>query len=334
MLSRVADSLFWMSRYMERAENMARFIDVNQQLSLDVPSRQGRELLKDWFPIVASLGDEEAFQTRRLKRDAASVTEFLVFDRTHPNSILCSLAAARENARTIREHLTTEMWEQINRTYLWFLGKSARQSYERNAYDFFQRTKKTLQLFQGITDTTMIHGEGWEFIQMGKFLERADKTSRLLDDEYHILQQSKATPNDLLLQWLAILRCCSARQIYQRIYASSVQPLKVAELLLINETFPRSVEYCVLHIDQSLRRISGVPPGRFSNRAEQLSGRLMAELSYSNIEDVCGHGFHAAMDELQIKLNDIGQAIGETYIHNYTPAEQVPMEQAQPAQQQ
>lgn len=333
MLSRVADSLYWMSRYAERAENIARFLDVNQQLMLDLPSRQSQDLLKNWLPIVTSLGDDQDFRARKLKPDSNTVTEFLVFNRHHPNSIAGCLSAARENARTIREHLSTDMWEQINRTYLWITSKSARQSFERNHYEFFQRVKKTLQLFQGITDTTMIHGEGWEFIQIGKYLERADKTTRLLDEDYHLLRNTNGSPNDLLLQWLAVLRSCSTRQIYQRLYASSVQPLKVAELLLLNQTMPRSVEFCVRQIDLSLRRISGVPAGRFSNRAEKLSGRLLAELSYSAIEDICAVGLHQAMDNLQIKLNQVGDAIAETYIHNTQPVSPEMRPVSQPPQE-
>jgi len=320
MLSRVSESLYWMSRYAERAENILRFVDVNQQLMLDVPSRQGRELAKNWLPIVDCLGDAELFQERKLKPNAASVTDFLVFDRSHFNSVAGCLAAARENARTIREHLSNEMWEQINRTYLWFMSKSARASFDRNHYEFLQRSKKTLQLFQGITETTMLHGEGYDFIQIGKHLERADKTSRLLDEEYHLLQQGETSPNDVLLQWLAVLRSCSARHIYQRIYARAVEPIKVAELLTLNEALPRSIQFCARQIDTALRRISGVPTGRYSNDAEKLSGRLTAELSFSSIGDICAPGLHQAMDEIQIKLNNIGAAIVDTYIENTQPA--------------
>ena len=333
MLSRVADSLYWMSRYVERAENVARILDVNQQLMLDLPSKQAAALTKDWQPVVACLGDEESFARHSRIADAATVTEFLVFERSYSNSIASCLSAARENARTVRENLTTEMWEQINRTYLWITAKSARQSFENNQYEFFQRVKKTLQLFQGITDTTMPRGEGWEFLQIGKHLERADKTSRLLDEEYHILRQNEASPNDLLLQWLAVLRSCSGRQIYQRIYACGVDPTKVSEMLLLNESLPRSVEFCVLRLDQSLRRISGVAPGRFSNLAEKLTGRLLSELAFSSIDDILTRGLHEAMDDLQLKLNAIGEAIYSTYIHLETPMPKFTDIQPQPAQQ-
>jgi uncharacterized alpha-E superfamily protein len=334
MLSRVADSLFWMSRNVERAENIARIVDINLQLMLDIPSRQTVELAKNWMPIVACLGEEEAFQERHKKSDLATVTEFLLFDRAHANSIASCLSSARENARTVREILSSEMWEQINRTSLWIQSKAARQSFENNQYEFFQRVKKTLQLFQGITDTTMIHGEGWEFIQLGKFLERADKTSRVLDEKYHILNQKSGTsPNDLLLQWLAVLRSCSARQTYQRIYACAVDPIKVAEFLILNETLPRSIIFSVLHLDQSLRRISGVAAGHYANPAEKHSGRLLAELTFSSIEEYWQQGLHQAVDTIQLKLNQIGQGIFDSYIHQSFPEPANARTTAQPAQE-
>lgn len=319
MLSRVADSLYWLSRYVERAENIARIIDVNAQLMLDLSTAKAETLSRQWLPVAACLGDESAFRARSRQTDAATVTEFLVFDRSHPNSISGSLAAARENARTVREQITTEMWEQLNRTYLWLMSKGARQAYERNSYEFFQRVKKSLQLFQGITDSLMMHGEGWDFIQMGRHLERADKTSRLLDDAFFLLPTDRNRPADMLPQWLSILRSCNARQAYQRLYAAVVEPVKVAHLLLLNEQFPRSVVFCVGHLDQALRRVSGVGPGRYSNLAERLSGRLLAELSYSAIEEVWNRGLHAAVDDLQTRLNDIGRAIISTYIEPTAP---------------
>jgi uncharacterized alpha-E superfamily protein len=313
MLSRVADSLFWMSRYVERAENLARIIDVNDQLMLDLSAQQAKALSRNWLPVIACLGEEQAFHARHRAADKTTVTDFLVFDRSHASSITGSLSLARENARTVREQITTEMWEQLNRTYLWLMSKGAHQFYERNNYEFFQRVKKSLQLFQGITDSVMVRGEGWEFIQMGKYLERGDKTTRLLDDEFFLLPTDRLRPADVIPQWISILRSCNARQAYQRCYATVVDPVQVADLLLLNEAFPRSVVYCVRQLDQSLRRISGVTAGRYSNAAEKHSGRLVAELRFSGIDEFWDRGLHRAIDELQSKLNQLGQAISETY---------------------
>ena len=334
MLSRVSDCLYWMSRSVERAENIARILDVNLQLMLDLPQQQARQLDKNWIAVAECLGDDEAFRKTKAKADCATVTDFLVFNRDNPNSIVSCLASARENARTVREQISTEMWEQLNRSYLWATSRAAKAAYQRSQYDFFQSVKEISHLFQGITDSSMTHGEGWEFIQIGRFLERADKTSRVLDDKFHLLHTLGVSASDQR-QWVAVLRSCSARQAYQKIYVSEVRPAKVAELLLLDESFPRSVLFCVSEVDNALRRISGTPPGRFANLAEKLSGRFSSELRYSTIEELIEPGLHRTADLLQIRFNQIGSAIYQNYIHLALPVEPRPKKvpQAEQAQQ-
>ena len=313
MLSRVADCLFWMSRCIERSENIARMLDVNLQLMLDISGQLSEELNKNWLPIAACLGEDKPFRKHFTRTDAAAVTEFLVFDREHPNSIVSCLASARENARTVRGQISTEMWEQINRSYLWCVSRLARQTFDRNQCQFFQEIREISHLFQGITDASMVHDEGWDFIQVGKFLERADKTSRALDDKFHLLRRT-GKPNEHL-QWIAVLRSCSGRQAYQKIYVCDVQPEKVTELLVLNRSFPRSVRSCIHNLDNYLRRISGVAPGHYANEAEKFSGRLLAELNFSAVEEIYEPGLHHSMDVLQTRLNQVGEAILSTYMH-------------------
>ncbi len=334
MLSRVADCLLWMGRHVERAENIARLLDVNTQVLLDLPLKQAEKLKKDWFPVVAALGDEESFRRFTRRTDSATVTHFLTFSRDNPNSIVSCLAAARENARTVREQISTEMWEELNRIYLWSLSKDAATVFEENCYDFFQRIREFACLFYGVTDTSMPHTEGWDFIQLGILLERADKTSRFLDEEFHLVKGSTEQPSEYTLQWTSVLRSCSAQQAYQQIYVARVEREKVADLLLLSESFPRSVEFCVQQIDTVLRRISGVAPARFSNRAEKLSGRLVAELVYSSIDDIIAVGLHRAMDDLQTKINAIGAAIYDAYLHHPSPVEPEPAPADEQSQQQ
>lgn len=314
MLSRVAECLYWMSRYVERAENLARIVDVNSQVMLDIPYDQSKKLEADWSPVLASLGEDEAYAETGRGADRMTVTNFLLFDREHPNSIVSCLATARENARTVRAEIAAEMWEQLNRTYLWFTSDEAIAAFLRNHYEFFQQLRETSQLFQGITDSSMLHGEAWEFIQLGKFIERADKTSRVLDEEYHILRHAGLQAHLDTMEWTAVLRSCSARQAYQRVYVAAVKPESVSELLLLNATFPRSVRFCVEEIDRSLRVISGVQRGHFTNPAEKLTGQLLSELCFSEIEDIYARGLHEAVDRIQLQLNRIGDAIFRTYI--------------------
>ena len=202
----------------------------------------------------------------------------------NPNSIYSCLATARENARTVREQISVEMWEQINRMYLFFLPGDAKRLFHSSTYEFFKWTLEASQLFQGICEATMAHDEGWEFIQLGIFLERADRTSRILDIKYHILLPSgeQVGGNVDTVQWMAVLKSCSALEPYRKHYRGQVKPWKVVEFLVKNQTFPRSILFCVDSVDHSLHKITGVDRGDFQYNveAERLSGKLLADLCY------------------------------------------------------
>ena len=183
MLSRVANSIYWLSRYMERAENVARFIDVNLQMMLDLPTGSREQ----WHPLISISGDDAAFASHYPMPSRENVIKFLALDSENPNSIISCLRGARENARTIREAISSEMWEQVNTSYLTVIAAASDPLLIHSPYSFFNEVKKASQLFDGITDATMLHEESWHFYRMGRLLERADKTSRLLDVKYYIL---------------------------------------------------------------------------------------------------------------------------------------------------
>src|ERR1700685_892254 len=193
MLSRVADSLYWMSRYAERAENIARILDVNLQLMLDLPKLAPEEQKTLWEPVLRSTGDHEDFFKHHKVTSSENVIDFLTLHPKNPNSI--STTPARENARHVREQISLEMWEEINRTYLWMKSQTLKKIQRQGPYEFFTAVKNASHLFQGITDGTMTHGEDWDFIQVGKYLERADMTTRILDanDEIFITRPAKHT---------------------------------------------------------------------------------------------------------------------------------------------
>lgn len=337
MLSRVASSLYWMSRYIERAENIARIVDVNLQLLLDLRSLNDQRLAEHWMPIVQSTGDDEQFFKLYKEANGRSVTEFLTFNAENTNSIISSVAQARENARVVRDQITIEMWEEINRLYLFLKSKKARDVLKSSPYDFFQEIKASSLQFQGLTDATIMHTEGWHFMQAGKFLERADKTTRILDVRYQTLPAkglpAAASSQNETLEWAAVLRSCSGWDAYRQLHPADVDPLRVAEFLILSEDFPRSVEFCVASLDQALRRISGVAPGRFSNSGEKLSGRLLADLQFSTIEEVFGHGLHDYLDLLQQKFNAIGDALFAAYIFQPFNALEDEIQQQQQQQQ-
>ncbi len=317
MLSRVASSLYWMSRYIERAENVARLLDVNLQLLLDFRSLDDEKLRAHWMPIVQTTGDEESFVQQHQRATAASVADFMVFREDNPNSIVSSICQARENARMVRDQIAIETWEELNRLYLFIQSPQAHQMWTDSPTDFFNQIKASSLQLIGLSYATHIHNEGWWFSEAGRFIERADKTSRILDLRYHTLPTRglpKAVNQTDTLEWSAVLRSCSAWDAFKSIYGAEVHPRNVAEFLLLNENFPRSIRFCVERLNDSLRRISGVSDRRFSNDAEKLCGRLAAELQFVTIEEVFEAGLHDYIDQVQLKLNNIGEALFNAYI--------------------
>jgi uncharacterized alpha-E superfamily protein len=319
MLSRVAHNLYWMSRHIERAENTARLVDVNLQLLLDVRNLNDRTLAAYWLPVVQSTGDEARFRELHARATGPTVTEFLVFQPENANSIVSCVAQARENARTVRDQLTVEVWEELNRLYLLLHSPRARELWRDSPQDFFHEIKSSSLHLQGLTDATVVRNEGWYFVQAARFLERADKTSRLLDVRQASVPDrgapdAAATSQIDALGWSAVLRSCSAWDAYKVLHGAEVHPALVAEFLLLSEGFPRSARFCVQQVNLALRGISGGAENRFCNEAEKLCGRLLAELQFSTAADIFDSGLHAYVDQLQVKLNAIGDALFQTYI--------------------
>jgi len=317
MLSRVAHSLYWMARYIERAENIARLVDVNLQLLLDLRDLDEERLAKHWLPIIQSTGDEEAFFKLHPRATGQAVTEFLVFQAENPNSIVQSICSARENARMVRDQLTLELWEELNRLYLFVRSPYARDVWRRSPSEFFQEIKAGSLHLNGIAAATLIHDEGWWFVQAGQFLERGDKTTRILDVRYQTLPEQgapKAVSQTETLEWSTVLHSCSAWDAYKTIYGADVHPRLVAEFLLLNDNFPRSARFCVGELNRAVRQISGAAEGYFRNDTDKLTGRLLAELQFSTIDEIFDRGLHRYLDELQQKLNDIGEALFRAYI--------------------
>jgi len=317
MLSRVADSIYWMSRYVERAENVARFVDVNLNLMLDSPSGADQQ----WEPLVNITGDHETFE--KLYAKAATqqnVIQFLTFDRDNPNSILSCLRAARENARSVREIISSEMWLQLNTFYLMVNSAASSGKGFESPHEFFSEVKLASHLFSGITDATMTHGEGWHFGRLGRLLERADKTSRILDVKYFILLRSVAdvgTPLDEV-QWVAVLRSASAFEMYRKRHGRIV-PKAIVEFLLLDSEFPRAIRFCLNAARDSLHAISGTPLGTYRKPAEKLFGQICSDLAYANVDDVMNQGLHEYLDALQTKMNSASTGIYERFFAKRMP---------------
>lgn len=309
MLSRVADAIYWMSRYVERAENIARVVDVNLHLALDYPEAEAQ-----WSPLVETTGDVDLFKARYGAPSREAVLSFLTFDRESPNSIVSCLAHARENARSVREVISSEMWEQVNRAYLMVMD-AARSKMPLDApHDFFTAVKLASHQFVGTTYLTMSHNEGWHFGRLGRLLERADKTSRILDVKYYFLLPSAKDVGTTFdeLQWAAVLRSASAFEMYRKRWGA-ITPAKVVEFLLLSRRFPRSVRYCLNKAERSLHAITGAPIGTSTNAVERELGRLVAEIAYAEIGEVLARGLHESIDDLQLRMNRVGDAVWSTF---------------------
>jgi len=323
MLSRVADSCFWLSRYLERAETTARVLDVNMQLMLDNEDQNPSTVQQYWQPILATLEDQELFSELYDSITPDAVMDFVTFEKKNPSSILACIASARENARTVREQISSEMWEQLNRTHLYLRDGPAKADFQDSPIDFYRRLVDRLHSFQGTTDATMTHGEGWDFLQMGKYLERADSTSRVLDIKYHILLPTgERIGGDVdITQWMAVLRSCSAMEAYLKVYVGQVSGWQVAEFLILHDEFPRSIRFCIDKFDEALHRISGCDPSHFSNDVERLSGMLRSNLDYTTIGNIFKNGLHQYLDQTQLRVIEIADTLAKTYCQWMDPSE-------------
>ena len=310
MLSRAAESVYWMSRYIERAENVARVVGVNLKLEIDLSGLAEEQ----WDPMVQVSGDDTAFRERYHGPNRSDVIEFLTFDAENPNSIISCLAKARENARTVREIISSEMWEEINRFYLSLREPGARGRAVGAAAEFFRDVQRTSHLIEGTKNETMEHGEAWHFTRLGRYIERADQTSRILDVKYFLLLPSAADVGKPVddLQWSALLRSTSGFESYRRLHGL-VSRDAVVDFLLFDRAFPRSVHHCVTQAQESLHIVTGTPLRRFANEAEQRLGRLVADLDYTDAREVIGRGLHEVIDELQDRFNQVGAAITQTF---------------------
>lgn len=309
MLSRTADAIYWLSRYIERAENVARFVDVNFTLALDLPG----EAATQWKPLISTTGDEELFAKHYDELNENNVIQFLTFDRNNPNSILSCLWQARENARAVRDTISSELWEQVNRYYLFVKSASSSKAIDA-PHEFFSRIKSASHLCTGIAESTMSHTEPWQFARLGRLLERADKTARILDVKYFMLLPRAdyvGSPYDALM-WSALLKSASAFEMYRKRFRA-INPNRVVEFLVLDRHFSRSMRFCVINAELSLRAITGTESSTYSNPAELKLGRLRSEMDYGEIDEIIADGLHEYLDQFQEKLNGIGAGVFETF---------------------
>ncbi len=309
MISRVAEHCFWMARYLERAENAARVLEVNHTLLLDfhLPIEQ------QWRPLLIISGIHDYDH----ESSAENIQEFMTWDRDNPFSIASSLAWARENARIIREVISAEMWERMNFYHLWMQGSGSRSVYFANRSEFYAQVRRINQLLHGIADATMSHGEAWEFFKLGTYLERTSQTARILDVKYHMLlprleDVGTATDN---AHWMAILMSCSGYEPFHK----KPRPLPVdpgpavAEFLIFDDQFPRAVRRCLWESESALAAAAGSAPGRLATEPEQFLRVLLEWMDAQTISDVIRDGLHETLTHVVDAVHDIGESIHRTF---------------------
>lgn len=310
MLSRVADSLYWMSRYLERAEHIARLLDVNLQGMLDYSSDA---LHQRWCRLMDSLAIDRGNLPE--EPDAYEVTRLLTFGQEHASSILACIHVARENARQIRQLISSEMWEQINSLYLRLRNANMDSIWSGQPFAFYNEIKMGIHLIQGVTDSTIIHSEGWHFIQIGKYLERASSKAMLL--EVFLARTASLNVVDAgdYLDWVSLLRSCTAFEAYCKEYTADVRPEWVAEFLLLNPSFPHSIAFCAGTLQHGLEEIADCTDMPRTSKVNRLAGRLRAELDFSNIEEVLAEGLRSNLREIQQRCAEIHNELYDTYLN-------------------
>ena len=314
LLSRVADALYWIGRYLERAEHRARLIDVRLDLGLDRgPSSDGW----DFNRLYVALGLQ---QTGAGPAGPGTLIDRLVFDASNRDSVAACMTAARENARQVREEISSDMWEQVNALFLQLKEARAEGTWSARPHYISRLVIDGVHLFEGVTDATMGHGEGWQYLQVGRFLERAAETAAVVD--FHFAGGSTLPPDHL--EWVGLLRSCSALEAYCRCYTADLRPERIAEFLLLSAEFPRSVRFASARIESALRAIAHLSGRGAGGRAERLAGRLHASLEYGQVDEILNDDPHAYLAGVGLYCAQVHAAAYQSYI-------MYPIESALPA---
>jgi len=299
MLSRVADSLYWMSRYLERAEHTARVLEVFESEQLEDFEEGGTPR---WRTLVDSVGLEPP----------AGLTEetvgyWLAFDISNQSSIVACVMSARDNARQVREQISSEMWEHLNRLFHRVRSVSQSAEWSPDQHGYLTEVKEGAHLFQGITDSTMNHGEGWQFIQLGRFIERAVSVGSLIDVAFRDHAPGVGAG-------IALLKSCTAFEAYCKVYTADVTPLRIAEFLLLNPEFPHSVCFAIDQVEVALKALPQLPDRRIGGRALRLAGKLKATLSFGQMDEILANGLHAFLKDIDSQCAQIHSAVHQIYI--------------------
>ncbi len=320
MLSRVADSLYWMSRYMERSEHIARVLLETQSLLTDIGDLDPLLRRDHWRAVLKCLCCDDESATDRLlgaseENMAQQVAAFLTLDVANSNSILSCLISARENARSIREKISGEMWENLNMLYWSLRADDARAKFDEAPQETHRQVMMCSALFQGLTDQTLAHGQSWLFTQVGKYIERMDMISRIIAAKHAILGRSVDTMDDSeqSIHWMSILRSCAPVEAYRRLHMGDTDPRSIVDFLLLERYFPQSIRYCVHHAHDCVTRVRASMAGHGVDAAERVLGRLRTQLEYAEPEEILRTGLPQYIRQIQDGATQAAAALREMY---------------------
>ncbi|MDX2186726.1 MAG: alpha-E domain-containing protein [Opitutaceae bacterium] len=326
MLSRVANLIYWTARYLERAENTARIADVNAQLVLDLQSRQAADDPRSWGPLVyVSGGDDRFKELYGTSTTERAVIEFMLFDRRNPSSFLSCIAQARENARCIRDQLAGEVWEELNTFYLKLKDDDYVRYAQIGSAEYLASLRRRVQMFYSVADSMIPRTQLWWFFELGRFLERADNTTRILDVKYFMLMPDRTQVGSALdmVQWASVLRSCSAFEAFRQSRRGQLSLERVIDYLVRDTAFPRSILYSMLAAREALAQIT---QGRFSTEelpAAALLSDLERELQESVAKEIITAGLHEFLDDIQVRIGNVHAAIQDTFVHYATSGARV-----------
>lgn len=311
MLSRVADNLYWLSRYLERAEHTARVLDLTLNMMLEQSSDEARD------ERIKHLLDGLFAESLPEKASLYEMTEALAFDRKNPASITFCVSQSRENARQIREQISSEMWEHLNTLFHKLSRTRIADVWEtQTTHSFFREVKEGAQLFQGLTDSTMSHNECWQFLQLGRYIERANYNAHFLDVQLKVLQKSKYYPEIAkdFMDWVGLLKCFTAFEAYCKVYTADLRSARILEFLLLNEEFPHSIRFSVDMMEQALNAIDRMTETKRAGLVNRLIGKLKSDLSFSHIDEIIESGLSNYLEGVQKQSGRIHNAIYDVYI--------------------
>jgi uncharacterized alpha-E superfamily protein len=314
LLSRVADSLYWIGRYLERAEQMARVIDVRLDLGLD------REPHGDGWNFRRLYASVRLESSRLPPGNPSALVDALMFSVETRDSLMGCVTAARDNARQVREEISSDMWEQLNAMFLRLRETRAQSGWSARPHYLSRLVIEGAHLFAGVTDETMGHGEGWQYLQLGRYLERAGGTAALVDLHFRSVPLLPAGHTE----WVGLLRSCSALEAYCRCYTADLRPERIAEFLLLNPEFPRSVRFAAARIESALKAIGALTARGTGGRADRMAGRLHASLDYGQVDEILSEDPHAYLETIGRHCTQIHAAVYQSYV-------MYPIESALPA---